>query len=310
MSSSVFFSILIPVYNWDVRSLLQNLHGQCLELDEQRGIEIIVIDDGSNEKFDTASLAEQLSLVIYEEFSVNRGRVAVRNALLDKAKGEYVLFCDADMLPDHDDFMQVYFDQAKAGCEIVCGGISYLQSRAGDVDCSFYLYKSKKTEALSAVDRNVTPWRYLFTSNTMLRRDILDSIRFDSRFEGYGFEDIEWAIRLSEAYIIKHVDNTCSHMGVLTKQQVYTNMRDSINNYVLLLSLHPERTAGSGAVTFATRFEILSVSLLTVADAVLSKLFSFIPWNPVLFFVFQCDKVVLLARALKEKKENPKVQIS
>ncbi len=304
MSSSVFLSILIPVYNWDVRPLLQRLHGQCIGLDGKEGIEIIVMDDGSSEKFDTASMAEQLSQVIYEELSVNRGRVAVRNALLDKAKGEYVLFCDADMLPDHDDFLQVYFDQAKAGCEVVCGGISYLQSRTDEGVYSFYMYKSKKTEALSAEKRNATPWRYLFTSNIMLRRDILDLIRFDSRFKGYGFEDIEWAIRLSEAHTIKHVDNTCSHMGVLTKQQVYINMRDSIENYVLLLSLHPERTAGSGAAIVATRLEILSVSLLTLADAVLSKLFSVLSWNPLLFFVFQCDKVVLLAKVLKE---NPRL---
>ena len=306
MSSSVFLSILIPVYNWDVRPLLKELHSQCIGLDEKEGVEIIVMDDGSSEKFDAAWTAEQLSLVIYKEFSVNRGRVAVRNTLLDKAKGEYVLFLDADMLPDHDDFIQVYCDQAKAGCEIVCGGISYLQSREDDKEYSFYLYKSKKTEALLADARNSTPWRYLFTSNIMLRRDILDSVRFDSRFKGYGFEDIEWAIRLSEAHTINHVDNTCSHMGVMSKQQVYTNMRDSIVNYVLLLSLHPERTAGSGAITFARRLKYLSVSLLNIADAVLSRLFSFLSWNPLLFLVFQCDKVVLLAKALKE---NPKVQL-
>jgi glycosyltransferase involved in cell wall biosynthesis len=307
MSSSLFLSILIPVYNWDVRPLLKKLQAQCTGLEERTGVEIIVMDDGSTEKFDTAVTAEQLSLVVYEELAVNRGRVAVRNALLDKANGEFVLFLDADMLPDHDDFIQVYIDQAKAGAEIVCGGISYLQSREDDADYSFYLYKSRKTEALPAVARNATPWRYLFTSNIMLRRNILDLIRFDSRFKGYGFEDIEWAIRLSEAHTINHVDNTCSHLGVMSKQQVYTNMRDSIVNYVLLLSLHPERTAGSGAVTLASKLKFLPVSLLNFADAVLNRLFTFFSWNPLLFLVFQCDKVVLLARALKE---IPKVQLS
>jgi glycosyltransferase involved in cell wall biosynthesis len=307
MSSSIFLSILIPVYNWDVRPLLKKLQAQCIGLDEKDGVEIIVLDDGSSEKFDASLTAEQLSLVLYEEFSENRGRGAVRNALLDKARGEYVLFLDADMLPDNDDFVQIYCDQAKGGHEIVCGGISYLQVRGENAECSFYLYKSKKTEALPAAVRNVTPWRYLFTSNIMLRREILKSVRFDLRFIGYGFEDIEWAIRLSEAYTITHVDNSCSHMGVMSKQLVYTNMRDSIVNYVLLLSLHPERTAGSGAVTYARRLKFLPASLLSFTDAVLSRLFAFLSWNPLLFLVFQCDKVFLLARALKE---NTKVQRS
>ncbi|MBN4068019.1 glycosyltransferase family 2 protein, partial [Desulfotalea psychrophila] len=296
---------LIPVYNWDVRPLLEKLSAQCAMLggDGER-VEIIVIDDGSRERFDTAVAAEQFSLVIYEEFPVNRGRVAARNTLLDKAKGEYVLFLDADMLPDHGDFIQIYRNLANSGHEIVCGGISYLQIKEDvDTDHDFYLYKSKKTEALPAKTRNRTPWRYLFTSNIMLRRDIVDSIRFDSRFTGYGYEDIEWAIRLCEMHTIKHINNTCSHMGVMNKEQVYRNMCDSIENYALLLTLHPEQTAGGGAVRIAGKLTFVSVSLLNCLDTVLSKIFSSITWNPLLFLVFQCDKVVLLARALKAKAE-------
>jgi len=304
MSSSVFLSILIPVYNWDVRPLLKKLSVQCTKLDAQENIEIRVIDDGSSEKFNAVKMAEQLSPVIYEELAVNVGRVAVRNILLNKAKGKYILFLDADMLPDQNDFIQTYCDLANGGHEIVCGGISYLQRKEdGNPDHAFYLYKSNKTEALPAEIRNCTPWRYLFTSNIMLRRDIVDSIRFDSRFTGYGYEDIEWAIRLSEMYTIKHINNTCSHMGVMNKQQVYKNMRDSIGNYALLLTLHPKQTAGGGAVRIAGKLKFFSVSLLNLADSILSKMFSSIAWNPLLFFVFQCDKAVLLARALKEKAE-------
>ena len=307
MSSSIFLSILIPVYNWNVQPLLKKLYAQCCGVEMRGQVEIIVIDDGSSEKFDTASTAEKLSFVLYEELPRNLGRGAVRNALLDKAKGEYVLFLDADMFPDHDNFIQVYFNLAKAGCEILCGGISYLQYMEREEEYSFYLYKSKKTEALPATVRNNVPWRYFFTSNIILRRDIVNSVRFDSRFKGYGFEDIEWSIRLSETYQIIHIDNTCSHMGVIGKERVFTNMRDSIVNYVLLLSIHPEQTAGSGAAKYARKLKLLPVFLLNFSDIVLSRLFSFLPWNPLLFLVFQCDKVVLLAKALKK---HSKAQLS
>jgi len=307
MPSSIFLSILIPVYNWNVQPLLKKLYAQCCGVEMRGQVEIIVIDDGSSEKFDTASTAKKMSFVLYEELPINRGRGSVRNVLLDKAKGDYVLFLDADMFPDHDDCVQVYFNWAKAGCEILCGGISYLQYREREEDYSFYLYKSKKTEAFPATVRNNVPWRYFFTSNILLRRDIVSSVRFDSRFKGYGFEDIEWAIRLSKTYKIIHIDNTCSHMGVICKERVYTNMRSSIVNYVLLLTIHPEQTAGNGAAKYARKLRSLPVFFLRFLDIVLSRLFSFLPWNPLLFLVFQCDKVVLLAKALKK---HSKVQPS
>jgi glycosyltransferase involved in cell wall biosynthesis len=304
MAYSPFLSILIPVYNWDIGPLLKKLADQCTGLTDKERVEIIVIDDGSRDRFDNAQTAEQFSFVIYRELAVNRGRVAVRNELLDQARGQYVLFLDADMLPDHSNFLQIYLDQADSGNEIVCGGISYLQRKEdNDTNHTFYLYKSKKTEALPAETRNRIPWKYLFTSNIMLRTDIVDSIRFDPRFTGYGYEDVEWAIRLSEKHTIKHIDNTCSHMGVMNKQQVLENMRESIGNYALLITLHPEETRGGGAVTFASRLKFFPVRFLQYIDTILSKLFSSLGWNPLLFFIFQCDKVVLLARALKEKAE-------
>ena len=303
MSSSISLSILIPVYNWDISPLLEKLSGQCDKAGVQERVEIRVIDDGSSEKFDNAASAEQFTLVMYQEFSVNRGRVAVRNELLGHARGEYILLLDADMLPDHDGFIEKYLSMARDKYEIVCGGISYLQvTEANASNASFYLYKSGKTEALPAETRNRTPWRYLFTSNVMLSRDVIHSIRFDSRFSGYGYEDIEWAIRLVKTHTVKHIDNSCTHMGVMDKQQVYKKMRESIENYVLLLSLHPKETGHGGAAGLAAKLAVFPLPLLSFTDGILRNLFSCLPWNFLLFLVFQCNKAVLLARALKEKE--------
>lgn len=300
MDSPIFLSVLIPVYNWDVGPLLTSLYSQCLHLPEGQRAEIIVMDDGSTEKFTNRTVAEQLSLVRYDESAVNKGRAEIRNALLQQAKGVYVLFLDADMLPDRDDFVQTYLEQGRQGREIVCGGISYCQNKQKDPECSFYLYKSGKTEALPSSVRRSIPWRYLFTSNIMVRRDIMQSVQFDPRFTGYGFEDIEWGIRLGESFTITHIDNTCSHMGVMTKQQVFSKMRDSVQNYALFLSLHPLKIGRTGAAGLASFLTHLPDALLKLGDLLLSRLFTRIPWNWCLFFIFQCTKAVLLARVLKK----------
>ena len=300
MPSSIYLSILIPVYNWDVKPLLRTLHSQCLQIPEGVQIEIIVRDDGSDEKYVNSSMSEQLPLVRYEESRVNRGRAATRNALLQQARGEYILFLDADMLPDQDEFIQMYLEHARNGGEIICGGISYLQNIHESPEYSFYVYKSRKTEALSAALRNTIPWRYLFTSNIMVRRDIVKSVSFDSRFTGYGFEDIEWGVRLGSSYTILHIENTCSHMGVMNKKQVFSKMRDSIQNYALLLSQHQEETGHAGAAGLARVIKHFPDTLLGLGDQLLSYLFCRLSWNPLLFYIFQCDKAVLLAREFKK----------
>jgi glycosyltransferase involved in cell wall biosynthesis len=302
MTSPVFLSILIPVYNWDIAPLLQSLCAQCSRLGEGDRIEIIAVDDGSSRKFNNGSLAQGLRGVIYKELPENTGRAAVRNFLVRLARGTYVLFLDADMLPDQEDFVQTYFELARNGRDVVCGGISYRQNTHPDPAGSFYMYKSLKTEALPAAMRNATPWRYIFTSNIMLRRDIMESVSFDPRFTGYGFEDIEWGMRLAESFTVEHVDNTCSHLGVMRKEQVFARMREATDNYFLFYSLYPQKTGSTGAIGWARRLQYFPDFLLQLSDKMLAGSFAFFSWNRLLFLLFQCDKAVLLARKVKEQR--------
>jgi len=263
-------------------------------------VEILVWDDGSEKKYNNEAVAGRLPRVRYLGSETNRGRAASRNALLEQAGGDYLLFLDADMLPDREDFIRRYLEQAEAGQDVVCGGISYRRRDDIEPRHSFYLYKSERCEALPAVTRNRAPWRYLFTSNVMIRRTIVDSIPFDSRFTGYGFEDVEWGLRLSGLYTLKHIDNTCSHLGVMAKEEVLAKMRASIINFALLLSLHPE-VKRVGAPRLAAGLRILPGTLLGLLDTVLVRSFRFFSWNPLLFILFQADKAVLLARELQNK---------
>lgn len=300
MTTSIFLSILVPVYNWDVRALLEILHNQAEELPERYGIEIIAVDDGSDKKYDIRPFIAQLPLINYEKRESNEGRVAIRNHLISRAKGEFILLLDGDMLPDHETFLLNYIELAESGCDIISGGISYKQHTERKENYSFYYYKSAKTEAISAKLRRRNPWRYVFTSNIVVRRTITESVPFDPRFTGYGFEDIEWALRLADSYGITHIDNCCSHMGVMSKRQTFSRMRDSIDNFALLLSLHPQKTGSSQAAKVSRILTILPDNFLQVLDQLLVKLFFAVSWNPMAFIIFQCDKMILLAKKRKE----------
>jgi len=92
--NSVFFSILIPVYNVEKYLL------ECLESAIQQNYseyEIIIIDDGSTDK--SINIIKQVSkynkrIRYYQQ--ENQGLILTRRSLLKYAKGDYLLFLDSD----------------------------------------------------------------------------------------------------------------------------------------------------------------------------------------------------------------------
>lgn len=95
MSNSKKISIIIPNYNSGklLRDCIKSIHAS-----NQRDIEIIIIDDGSNDK--SAELITNTNVRIIKN-SKNHGVSYSRNKGINEARGEYILFIDADdMLKD------------------------------------------------------------------------------------------------------------------------------------------------------------------------------------------------------------------
>lgn len=92
MNSKV--SILVPVYNasqW-LRQCLDSIVGQSY-----KNLQVVLVDDGSTD--DSLSICQEYAdkysfIEVYHQ--ENRGVAAARNALLDKAIGDFVLFVDSD----------------------------------------------------------------------------------------------------------------------------------------------------------------------------------------------------------------------
>ena len=116
-------SILIPVYNWDITSLVSNLKKQC----DDSGIEyeIIVVDDCSEKSFQAHNQTiSSFKNVSYTELSENISRAKIRNLLAEKASFPYLLFIDCDAEIDNTCFINNYLAECQ-GTTIVCGGIKY-----------------------------------------------------------------------------------------------------------------------------------------------------------------------------------------
>ena len=111
----VLVSIIVPVYNVEkfiekyVKSLMNQSH---------KDIEIILVDDGlpdqSPEIIDRIAIEDQRVHVIHQQ---NKGVSAARNAGLQCATGEYVMFVDGDDWVDSDYFS--YFLTLVTGSKIL-----------------------------------------------------------------------------------------------------------------------------------------------------------------------------------------------
>lgn len=91
--SADFISIIIPVYNHEeaLKKALDSVAGQTY-----KNIEVIIVDDGSD-----IAIRNNLSSIIYRVFrQENLGAPAARNCGLREAKGEYVIFWDADVIAE------------------------------------------------------------------------------------------------------------------------------------------------------------------------------------------------------------------
>ncbi|MHC4181000.1 MAG: glycosyltransferase, partial [Planctomycetota bacterium] len=118
-------TLIISAYNEAevIRSKLENV--LALDYPENR-IEIVLASDGSTDA--TAEIARELAPrgVVLHHYETNRGKNAVLNDTVPLARGELIVFTDANGMyrPDALRKLVAYFDDPSVGC--VCGELIYL----------------------------------------------------------------------------------------------------------------------------------------------------------------------------------------
>ena len=171
-------SIIVPVYN--AAAVLE----RCLDsLRDQtfRNLEILLIDDGSTdgsgEICDRYAKEDSRFVVFHTE---NRGVVSARNLALEKIRGEYVMFADAD------DFVcPVYVSRL---FEILNGSdCSVATCEAADLDpADTGLFQTPEKEEPFRVEAEaydyLAAWSHRVIWGAIYKREVLEGLRFDERF--------------------------------------------------------------------------------------------------------------------------------
>lgn len=242
-------SIIIPVFN-RYQILANTLAALTHQTYPKELIEVIVVDDGSSDEiFSIVKKYEKLLTLFYARQSDNGFRVAsARNLGLKLAKNDYIIFMDADILPnpkDVESYMKVlhasddcvlighrrYVDTSNIIDDTIVNNIDILDSLP-DINPDNDEADAQSDEGLSY------DWRFDTYKNTDdLRTDLYPftkaaggNIAFsrkvqqkaglmDEAFTSWGCEDSEFAYRLylAGAYFIPMLNIVSLHQEPLEK---------------------------------------------------------------------------------------------
>lgn len=161
-------SVIIPVYN------SSKTIGQCLNsiFDQTfKDVEVIVVNDGSTDK----------SLAILEKFDdriillnqENRGAPIARNNGFEKSRGEYVIFCDADVIMKSE-MLETMLGVLEAGQEY-----AYVYSS--------FKFGFKKFKSIFFSDEKLRQMPYIHTTS-LIRRSFFPS--FDENLKKFQDWDL------------------------------------------------------------------------------------------------------------------------
>ena len=198
-------SVCIPIYNFDVSQLLDELSRQSNQMDVP--CEIILIDDCSSEKYKKLN-ESGCKKHTYIELDKNIGRAKIRNLFPDYANFEHLLFLDCDVTIVSKGFLASYINVVKQGDNnIICGGTIYSNLKPERDKLLRWKYGIRR-ESQSIEARKLSPNKSFMTPNFLIFKKIFKEVKFDERITEYGHEDTLFGFELKKKGItVYHIDN-------------------------------------------------------------------------------------------------------
>ncbi|MCM1236994.1 MAG: glycosyltransferase family 2 protein [Ruminococcus flavefaciens] len=212
VKSENLVSVLIPIYN--CRKYVRRAVNSVL-IQSYTNFELLLIDDGSTDG--TSEICDHLKtmdarICVYHK--ENGGLADARNYGIEKSKGKYICFLDAD-----DEYKEKYIEILFELCEknktqmSVCGYISKFEN--GDTIDSL-VYKTDRVLDHSEAMREFAMNRYLTAHSwtKMYRAELIKKVKYP---KGKAYEDI---------YVMPELLDECGNIAFSNKHLIYYNQID------------------------------------------------------------------------------------
>lgn len=256
-------SIIMPVYNTGdiLKDTIESILCQSF-----KDFELILVDDGSKDISpaicDEYATHDERIVVVHQ---ANGGICKARNVGLEKARGEYVTFCDHDDLYCPDKLKVQYELAVKYDADIVNVGHEAIYDNgkkvitAKNIEC---LSREQLKEHVYEICQRLsgTVWSKLFN----LKR-LKGVLRFDEKYKK-GHEDINLNYQLlphinryvsTEAILYKHIIREAVSTSAKVHPEAVVGMLDAVLNFNTTIS-----TLNGEQALFSTRYWVVLAGLL------------------------------------------------
>lgn len=230
-------SICIPIYNFDVTELVDELLKQADHL--HYPVEILLFDDHSQSFYRkrNSTLGSRTN-INYLDFDFNIGRSKIRNRLADVAAGQWLLFLDCDVIIDDPNFLKKYVDNINKA-KVICGGRKY-GSKPFRRELVLRWKYGVGRECKTAFYRQVNPYSSFISGNFLIESDTFHRIRFNEELSGYGHEDTLLGLDLKKEKVeILHIDNPTIHLGLDPNCDFIVKSEQGVMNLARILQIMP-----------------------------------------------------------------------
>ncbi len=248
-SAGRLVSILVVSYNAlaKTRACLDALRRNA---DARHPTEIIVVDNGSTDG-SAEYLAEQTDIEFIRNAD-NAGAPRARNQALARARGEYIVFLDNDVITTHEWLHRLLFHaevDGRSGC------VGPVTDRAGHNQEIPYAgtssvedIESFAAERARAHDRKFRFQTLMTSFCWVVRRAVVDEIGgFDERFSPWGFEDDDFSMRAVLAGFRNRVA-----LDVFVRHEHYGGKKAQVHSELLARnwSRFTEKWGGNGNIPY------------------------------------------------------------
>lgn len=192
-------SVVVPSYN------RCSLLSRCIEnLQEQsyRNMEIIVVNDGSQDNTEAVMKKYEGTNIRYYRYTPNRGACYARNYGVRKAKGEYIAFQDSDDLWEPEKLKEQVICLTDRNVDVVFCGMCRVNSTQGKKT----YYPRKALEENRDAFLQLLEQNRISTQTVLAKRTVFDKVEFDPTMR--RFQDWDLALQIAKvgykiAYIPK-----------------------------------------------------------------------------------------------------------
>lgn len=240
-------SILIPTYNRP-DALEKCLHGFQQQTVPADDFEMLIVDDGSN--YPVREFVEtrrgSLNVRVLGD-GINRRQGGARNIGLPQTRGEIIVFTNDDIVPEPG-FLAEHLAAHAANPGEEMAVLGYIDWHP-DVQVSelmrYITEEGGQQFAFKHISPgSIVPFGFFYTSNVSAKRSLLieQEELFSPEYTCYGYEDIEFAARLTRQgmKLLYHPAARALHDHPMTDEQVFRRQYNAGRMLTVYTLQHPE----------------------------------------------------------------------